>query len=202
MPDLEQVKHAVTELPVDETILRRWSPRAFSDKPVSDADLKTVFTAGTWAASSSNEQPWRFVVGRKGDATYEKIFNSLLPGNQTWAGAAPVLFAAFAKKTFTRGGKPNKVAMHDVGAACANIALEATSLGMHVHGMAGFDPVTLCAYFGVPEDFEPTACWALGFLGDPNNLGDQHKALEQAPRERRPISDVVFSEHWEQAARL
>lgn len=202
MPDLEQVKHAVTELPVEPGILNRWSPRAYADKPVSDRDLKTVFTAGIWAASSSNEQPWRFVVGHKGDETYKKIFESLLPGNQIWAGAAPVLFAAFAKKTFTKGGKPNKVAMHDVGAACANIALQATAMGLHVHGMGGFDPVMLCAYFGVPGDFEPTACWALGYLGDPENLNDQHRAGEQAPRERRPVSDVVFSEHWEQPAKL
>ena len=202
MPDLEHVKHAVTELPVQQTILNRWSPRAFADRPVSDADLKTIFTAGTWAASSQNEQPWRFVVGRKGDATYEKVFNSLVPGNQSWAGSAPVLFAAFAKKTFSKGGQPNKTAAHDVGAACQNIALEATALGLHIHGMGGYDAVTLCAYFAVPGDYEPTACWALGYLADPANLPEKYKLSEQAPRERRPMSDVVFGEHWEQAAKL
>ena len=71
MPDLDHVKHAMTKLPVEQTILNRWSPRAFAEKPVSDTDLTTVFTAGTWAASSQNEQPWRFLVGRKGDSTYE-----------------------------------------------------------------------------------------------------------------------------------
>lgn len=202
MPDLEHVKHAVTDAPVEPLILNRWSPRAFADKPVSDADLKTLFTAATWAASSSNEQPWRFIVGRKGDSTYDKLFQSLLPGNQTWAGAAPVLFAAFAKQTFTKGGKPNKTAAHDVGAACATIALQAQALGLHIHGMAGYDPDTLLAFFAVPSDFEPTACWALGYLGDPDNLGDNHKAIEQAPRERRPVADVVFSEHWEQPSKL
>lgn len=202
MPDLEHVKHAVTELPVERTILQRWSPRAFADKPVTDQDLKTIFTAGAWAASSQNEQPWRFLVGRKGDATYEKIFNSLVPGNQLWAGSAPVLFAAFAKKTFTKGGAPNRTALHDVGAACQNMALEATALGLHMHGMGGFDPVTLAAYFAVPSDFEPAACWALGYLGDPANLPDKYKEPEQTPRERRPLADVVFAEHWEAPATL
>ena len=202
MPDLEHVKHAVTELPVEQNILNRWSPRAFAEKSVSDADLKTIFTAGTWAASSQNEQPWRFIVGRKGDASYDKIFNSLLPGNQLWAGAAPVLFAGFAKKTFSKGGQPNRTALHDVGAACQNMALEATALGLHIHGMGGFDPVTLCAYFAVPSDFEPAACWAMGYLGDPTNLPEKYQLTEQAPRERRPLADVVFSEHWEQPSKL
>lgn len=202
MPDLEHVKHAVTDLPVERVILNRWSPRAYADRPVSDADLKTVFTAGTWAASSQNEQPWRFVVGRKGDATFDKIFQSLVEGNRLWAGSAPVLYAAFAKKTFAKTGQPNRTAMHDVGAACQNMALEATALGLHAHGMAGFDPVTLSAFFAVPSDFEPAACWALGYLGDPANLPEKYQGMEQAPRERKPVSDVVFSEHWKQAAKL
>lgn len=202
MPDLEHVKHAVADAPVEPLLLRRWSPRAFADKPVAPADVHTIFAAAAWAASSQNEQPWRFVVGYKGDSTYQRIFDSLLPGNQIWAAAAPVLFAAFAKQTFTKGDKPNKIAAHDVGAACANIALQATALGLHVHGMGGFEPVTLAAYFGVPSDFQPTACWALGYLGDPDNLSDKYKATEQEPRERRPLAELVFSDHWEQAAQF
>ncbi len=202
MPDLEHAKHAVADAPVEPLILHRWSPRAFADKPVSDADLKTIFTAGAWAASSYNEQPWRFIVARKGEAAYEKIFNSLMPPNQAWAGAAPVLFAAFAKKTFTRNGQPNRVALHDVGAACANIALQATALGLHVHGMGGFDPVTLTAYFAVPSDFEPAACWALGYFGDPAALPQDYQKPELQPRDRHSLQELVFGEHWQQPAKL
>ena len=127
---LDQVKHAVTDIPVEELMLRRWSPRAFADKPVSDDDLRSVFMAASWAASSYNEQPWRFVVGKKGDATYQKILGALVPLNQEWAVQAPVLYATFMKKTFSHSGKPNGVAMHDVGAASANLSLEATALGL------------------------------------------------------------------------
>ena len=138
-----------------------------ADKQVSEADLKTIFTAAAWAASSFNEQPWRFVLGRKGDETWNKIFNSLMPMNQLWTKSAPVLFATFAKKTFSHNKSPNSVAQHDVGAACANLALQATSLGLHAHGMAGFDRPALHAALAVPEDFDPVACWAMGYLGDP-----------------------------------
>lgn len=44
-------------------ILERWSPRVFSDRDVSPADLKTIFEAARWAPSSYNEQPWRYFVG-------------------------------------------------------------------------------------------------------------------------------------------
>ena len=205
MSDLNKIKHAVTHAPVEEIMLNRWSPRAFSDQPVLEADLATVFTAASWAASSYNEQPWRFIVGRKAngqpDEAYTKIFNSLLPMNQSWAKLAPVLFSSFAKKTFTSNGQPNRVALHDVGAACANLALEATALGLHIHGMAGFDADLLRASFGVPSDFDPVACWALGYLGDPANISENFRLPEQSPRERKPLTEFVFHD-WDKAAAL
>ncbi len=199
--DLEQKKHAVAEAPVEDIILRRWSPRAFADKPVSNANLKTLFTAASWAASSYNEQPWRFLVGRKGDETWNKIFQSLLPLNQGWADSAPVLYASLAKKTFSHNGSPNSVAVHDVGAASATLSLQATALGLHTHGMAGFDREALRTAFGIPNDFEPVACWALGYFGNPDRLPDNYKQMELQVRTRKPLNEIVFA-GWEQAAKL
>lgn len=201
MPDLEHVKYAVTDQPVAETILGRWSPRAFSDRPVAAADLRTLFTAATWAASSQNEQPWRFLLGVKPTETYVKLFRCLVPGNQGWAKDAPVLYASVVKKTFAKNGKPNGTALHDVGAASATLSLEATRLGLHTHGMAGFDAELLRASFGLPTDFDPVAVWAIGYLGDPANLPDQYKLPEQQPRDRKPLAEVVF-EDWNKAAAL
>ena len=59
----------------------RWSPRSFADRPVDSADLAKVFEAARWAASSYNEQPWRFLVGIRGSETYRKIFDSLMALN-------------------------------------------------------------------------------------------------------------------------
>lgn len=127
MPDrtaeLQNIKHAKTESPVHDLILQRWSPRAFSEQPVTDDDLRTLFTAASWAASSYNEQPWRFLLGRKGDQTYKKIFDSLVEQNQSWAESAPILFATFGKKTFTANGQPDAYGLHDTGAACATSTL-------------------------------------------------------------------------------
>jgi nitroreductase len=197
--DLDQKKHGKAEVPVEKLFLWRWSPRAFSSKPVEMHQLKTIFSAGQWAASSFNEQPWRFVIGVKADQVWQRIFDSLVPSNQSWAKAAPVLYASFAKKTFSHNGAPNRVAQHDVGAASAQIAMQATALGLHAHGMAGFDAEKLKASFAVPEDFEPVACWALGYRGDPETLSEKQKQMEIQPRQRKPLSDWVFKD-WNMAA--
>lgn len=199
--ELEKTKQAVTDLPVESLILRRWSPRAFENKAVSDADLATLFTAASWAASSYNEQPWRFLLGRQGDPTWTKIFGSLVPLNQAWAKAAPVLYVAVAKKTFSHNGSPNRVAFHDVGAACATLSLQATALGLHTHGMGGFDPQALRDSFSIPDDFDPISCWALGYLGDSTTLPENFRAKELEARTRKPIGELVFSE-WARPAEI
>ncbi len=197
--ELERIKHAATDVPVYDLLLSRWSPRSFTEQPVTDADLKTLFTAASWAQSSYNEQPWRFIVGRKGDESYKKIFDSLMPMNQAWAKSAPVLFASFGKKTFSHNGTPNGYGIHDTGAATATLSLQAQALGLHTHGMGGFDRDALRAFFGVPSDFDMGACWALGYLGDPDNVPDNFKEAEKAPRTRKPLESFVFTD-WEKPA--
>ncbi|HUD23063.1 MAG TPA: nitroreductase family protein [Acidobacteriaceae bacterium] len=199
--DLDAIKHGSAESGVEDLILRRWSPRAFSDKVVSDEDMKKIFTAASWAASSSNEQPWRFLVGRKGDATYGKIFDSLVEFNQMWAGSAPVLILSVAMKSFSKNGQPNAWALHDTGAASATMSLQATALGLHTHGMAGFDKDKARVSFNLPEDVEPGAVWALGFLGDPDTLPEKLQAMEKGPRVRKALPEFVFAE-WEKPAAL
>ena len=199
--DLEALKHGPTESGVDDLILKRWSPRTFADKPVSSEDLTRIFTAASWAASSSNEQPWRFLVGKKGDPTYAKIFDTLVEFNQSWAKSAPILVLSVAKKTFTKNGQPNHHAQHDTGAASATFSLEATSLGLHTHGMGGFDREKARANFSVPDDFEIGAVWAIGYLGDPSVLPEHLLKMETTPRERKPLAEFVL-EAWDSPAAL
>ena len=196
--DLEAIKRGISDTDVLDPILRRWSPRAFAATPVTDSELKQVFNAGLWAASSFNEQPWRFVVGRKGDRVWNLIFNALVERNQGWAGTSPILFATFAKKTLSRDGAPNRHGFHDVGAACSHISLQASALGLHTHGMAGFNPEQLSSALKVPDDFEAVACWALGRSGDPAALPDMLRTIELSPRSRKSVDEVVFGGDWGQ----
>lgn len=178
---------------VHELIRARWSPRAFSSREVSAADLKTIFEAARWAASSYNEQPWRFLVGRKSDgAAYDKILNVLVPFNQAWAKSAPVLFVMAAKRTFSHDKSPNLYAVHDAGQALAHVFLQATALGLHAHGMAGFDRDRARRDLGIPDDCDLGAAVALGYLGSPDQLPEQQRQAELAPRSRKPLDEIVF----------
>jgi len=190
--DLEHIKHAPASTGIHELIRNRWSPRAFADTPIASEDLVKIFTAASWAASSSGEEPWRFIVGKKGDDTYAKIFDTLVEFNQNWAKSAPILILTIAKKTFTKDGSPNPYALHDTGAASAIMSLEAIALGIHTHGMGGFDHDKARALFDIPEDFTVGAVWAMGYLGDPDTLPDYMKKMEVAPRQRKPLSEIVL----------
>ena len=121
--ELEKLKHAPAVPGVEDLFLRRWSPRAFADKEVSTDDLKKIFEAARWAASSYNEQPWRFFLGRRGDATYQKIFDALVEFNQGWAKSAPVLILSVASNKFAQNGKPNQYSIHDTGTATGYLSL-------------------------------------------------------------------------------
>jgi nitroreductase len=197
--EIEKIKHAPVIEGVPELILQRWSPRAFAERKIAPEDLKKLFVGASWAASSYNEQPWRFLVGRRGDETYKKIFASLVQPNQLWAKSAPVLVLSVGKKSFGHNGSPNKYGLHDTGAATAYMGLQATALGLHTHSMGGFDNDLARASFGIPSDYEIGAVTAVGYFGDPSWLPGQMYENEVLPRTRKPVEEFVFSE-WEKPA--
>jgi nitroreductase len=200
--EVHELKKAPAVDGVLPVFLHRWSPRAFSDKDVSAKDLKAIFEAVRWAASSFNEQPWRFLVGRRGSETYKKIHDALVPFNQMWAGNAPVLILGVTKMHFSHNGEPNRVAFFDLGAASQVLALEAAALGLAAHQMAGVDTQAAQMGLEIAPDFEIGSVIALGYQGDPATLPhEQMLKQETAPRTRKALGEFVW-EKWEQAAKF
>jgi nitroreductase len=190
-------KRAPTDFPVHDLIAERWSPRAFSDKPIAPDVLQSLFEAARWAPSSSNEQPWAYIVATKDDAeNFAKLVSVLVPFNVTWAQHAPVLALAVAELSFAKDGTPNRNAQYDVGAASAGLTVEATSRGLFVHQMAGYDHDKARQVFQIPAGWEPMAAIAIGYPGDPDSLPQPLRDREVAPRTRKPISEFVMSGSW------
>lgn len=190
-------KPAETQYPIHDLLQRRWSPRAFSDKPVSQEHLRSLLEAARWAPSSNNEQPWNFLVATKQDPVdYEQLLSCLSNTNQTWARLAPVLAMSVAKLVFTDGGEQNRHALHDVGLAVENLVVQATALGLMVHQMAGIYPDKVGELHGIPGDYEVVAAIAIGYPGDPEILPDKFRQRELATRSRRPIADFTFAGQW------
>lgn len=190
-------KVALAAYPIDALLSRRWSPRAFADRPVEAAKLRSLFEAARWAASSYNEQPWVYIVATcEQPQEFQKMLGCLVEFNQSWAKAAPVLAISVARTKFQHNGSPNRHAQHDVGAASTTLALEAVALGLAVHQMAGFDPERARKTYHIPADCEPMAAMAIGYPGNPDSLPEKLRERETAPRVRRPISEFVYSGDW------
>lgn len=182
-------------------LARRSSPRSFADAPVADGALRSVLEAARWSASSLNRQPWRFVVGRSGGRTHRLLVDSLARGNQRWAPQAPVLVAAFAEAA-GEDGSPSRYATYDLGLAVGQLVLQAEAHGLKAHQIGGFDRDAVRSSFAVPDRFEPTVLVALGYPGPAEALPADLQTRETAPRQRRPLSESVFSEGWGVSAGL
>jgi nitroreductase len=190
-------KLAEAQYPIHDLLRRRWSPRAFSEKPIEREKLLSLFEAARWSPSSSNEQPWNFIVATKDDrSAHERLFNCLSEGNKVWAGRAPVLMLSVAKLFFAEDGSPNRHAFHDVGQATAYLTVQATALGLAVHQMAGFDVEKARKDLAIPDGYEPDAMAVVGYLGDPGGLPERLRQRELAPRHRKPIEEFVFHGQW------
>jgi nitroreductase len=194
-------KKADTDHPVHDLIAARWSPYGFSDRAVSDDDLRSLFEAARWAASSYNEQPWRFIVARREDtAHFDRLVACLVEGNQAWARLAPVLVLTAARLNFARNDKPNAAAVHDMGLAAGNLSTEATSRGLCVHQMIGIEPEKARELFSIPAGYRALTALAIGYAGQQPGLPEDIKARELGPRKRKPIHEFTFGADWGESA--
>lgn len=180
---------------MNELIAKRRSPRAFSaDATVTDTELRTLLEAARWAPSHGNSQPARFIVGHRGTPTFDKIFETLRPGNKTWAVRASVLLIGCVITQDSRGDLPNTE--FGLGLAMENIALQAVDLGLIAHMMGGFDKEAAHSTFAMPTDVRALVAMAIGHPGRLEDLPEDLQAREQRERLRHPLSETVFTGSW------
>jgi nitroreductase len=183
LPSIESTypeKEARAAYPIDEVMARRWSTRAFEDRPVEREKIMTLLEAARWAPSCFNEQPWRFLVfDESNPEAFESARACLVEGN-AWARKAPVLLLSTARDNFAKGEKFNRTAQHDVGLATESLMLQAVELGLAAHGMAGFDVERARREFNIPDGFTVLAMIAVGYpyRGRLEDLDEKLRAKE------------------------
>jgi nitroreductase len=191
---LNKQKSAEFESPILEVIQQRRSRRAYSEKPVEQENINSLFEAARWAPSSVNEQPWIYLYAtREQSELYTKIFNSLNESNKIWARHAPLLVVSLIRKTFSRNEMPNLSARYDLGAANALLSLQAAHHGLNVHQMGGFSADILRQNLNIPDQFEAVVVMAIGYPGDVELLPEHLKVRELAPRERYLRQEFVMN---------
>lgn len=188
LPDASEVRdpdHAIEPL-----FVKRWSPRAMSGEPLAESEILQLFEAARWAASTYNEQEWRFLYARR-DTEHFKLFLGLLAdANQAWCDKAALLGVVLSRTTFAKNGKPNPVNVFDSGLAYANLSLQGAALGLVVHGMSGFDFDRARGELGVPDDVNVNAMFAVGRPGNPADLPEQARKME-TPSQRKPVGEII-----------
>lgn len=200
---MSTVKVATPDHPVHTLIQNRWSPRSFADTPVPQDAIRSLFEAARWSASAFNAQPWHFIAATKTDAeNFERIVGCLMPGNVPWASNAPLLAISVAQTFDPERERPMAYGWHDTGLAVQNIVIQAMSMDLYVHQMAGFDKDKARDTFGIPEHYQAVSALAIGYLGDPDALPEDRREAEVAPRDRKPLSDFVFGGTWGERSSL
>ena len=194
--ETEAQKKADTHYEIHPLIAHRWSPRVFAEKAVEPEKLYQVFEAARWAASSNNGQPWRFMFAKKGSESYDEIFDHLSDFNKKWCANAPVLMLTAYKKHFDNG-KENFHALHDLGLAMGNLSIQAQSLGLAVHSMAGVNWQKAHKTYNVPEGYHISTAVAIGYYGGNTSVlpADLEKS-EVGERKRINQKKFVGHEEW------
>jgi len=189
MPERSEAHSRVLPIIVD-----RWSPRAFTGEAVPQGDLDVIFEAAGWAPSAFNAQPWTFLYARPGDGHWNDFLSCLVEFNRGWAQHAGVLVYVVSQKVSAEGADAKTSHSHsfDAGAAWALMALQATAMGYHAHGMTGVDFEAAKEMLGVPDSHRIEAAIAIGTRGEPAILPEPLQARE-LPSGRKAVADIAVN---------
>jgi nitroreductase len=171
--------------------LFRWarSTHSFTNRPVTEETLRTLYDLLKWGPTAFNAQPGRYVFVRS-PAAKARLGEVLSSGNKAKTLAAPVTaIIAYDRHFHERlpvggsaaglyGGNAalaEATAFRNSSLQGAYLMLAARALGLSVGPMSGFDPARLDA------EFFPDSRWAVNFLV---NFGysDGHEARPRAAR--------------------
>jgi nitroreductase len=194
--EIERLKYADTEHPISELMRKRWSGRSYERIPLAESEVLTLIEAAHWAPSSMNEQPWRYYYALQGTPEFDEMWALLMDGNKPWVKNAGALILATGKTNFERSGQANRHYMHDVGAANAQLTLQATEMNLNVHMLGGYFHGQTIEKFRFSENEVPICFLAVGKRASASLLDEPFKTREQTERSRKPLGEISTKVSW------
>jgi len=168
-------------LDVFRAIKTRRSIRAFTDKRVTDREVKKLIEAARWAPSAGNIQPWEFIIVRDPKVKHGLCEAAL---NQTFIEEASVVMVVCADPTRSsrRYGSRgiNLYCLQDTAAATQNILLTAHAMGLAACWVGAFDEDAAKRALDVVGELRPVAIIPIG-----------HPAERPRARPRRPMGEIT-----------
>jgi nitroreductase len=167
---------------VIEAIRKRYSCRAYLDKPIEQEKLDQIFEAARLAPSAKNLQDWRFVAVSDKE---KKMQVAASTNHPEVFGKAGVMIAACSNSDYVmRCGQA--VAPIDVAIALEHISLQAADLGLATCWIGSFEPEKVRKALGIPQDIAVIELMALGYPAD--------KAKKPT---REPLENIVCYNKWQ-----
>jgi nitroreductase len=166
---------------VFEAIKKRYSCRAYQDKPVEKDKLDKIFEAARQAPSAKNLQDWRFVVVT--DKKRKQQVADCTNQAQAFGKAGAMIAACSGCRDTMRCGQ--QIAPIDVSIALEHISLAATELGLATCWIGSFDAEKVRQLLEIPKEVAIIELMALGY---PAN------GKKQTTRE--PMKAIVCYDKW------
>jgi len=164
-----------------EAIRRRYSCRAYQDKPVEQDKLDSVFEAARLAPSAKNTQDWRFVVVTDKEIKRQVAETTNRPDVFEKAGA--IVAACSNSDDVMRCGQA--IGPIDVAIALEHIALQAAELGLATCWIGSFYTDKVREILDIPADVAIIELMALGYPAD-----------SKKEPQREPMEKIVCYEKW------
>ncbi|MBD3348711.1 MAG: nitroreductase [Candidatus Eisenbacteria bacterium] len=182
---------------VRDVMEERRAYRSLDPAEISDEMLEDLFGCARIAPSCFNNQPWRYVFAREGEAL-EELKDALSKGNK-WATAASMIVAVTSSPRFDcRIGK-REYYLFDTGMATAFVILRATELGLVAHPIAGYSEKKAKRALGIPEDMRLITLVIVGrHASDIKRLlSDEQAETERSRPKRKAISEFAFEDRYD-----
>lgn len=178
--------------PLLPEILDRWSPRAFNpERELTESEKFGILEAARWAASSGNNQPWKFAWIDRTDKNFnEFVEKSLMPGNAVWAKNASALVVVITQTE--QNGNVLDRSRYSTGMAASQLVLQVQYLGLFSHQMSGIYVEEIERFLGLDDNHEVQAVIAIGEMTDANTLPEELALREKTDRERKDMEEIVI----------
>lgn len=161
---------------------KRFSCRSFKNEEVSRELVEKVLEAARVAPSSTNNQPWYFIV--ISENPLKRMIISCYPRN--WIETAPVIIVACGdhNNSWRRADGKDHCDI-DLAIAIDHITLAAADAGLATCWVCKFDVMKCSTILELPSNITPIALIPMGF---PVEMASPNRHTEK----RKPLNEIVF----------
>lgn len=166
-----------------ELAKKRYSVRAYQEKPVEQEKLEKILEAARVAPTGANKQPHRLIVVREPEG-----LRKLSKAADCYGAPLAVLVCCDTRETWKRPFDQKRLTDIDASIVTDHMMLAAADLGLGSVWICYFKPDVIRREFDLPDYLEPVNILALGYSGENAPAANRHETG------RKPLSETVFYE--------